>query len=108
MEDRCASASGRVAVLEESRWRRRLERSVEGGREAAAVASARAAGAWEASARRSGSRRSMASWSWDAVATETEKVGRFMQREAEHDGMHCRRGETNGGDQGTREEWQIA
>lgn len=58
----------------------RLERSVEGGRnEATAAAIARAAEAWEASARRIGRRRSMASWSWDAVVTDTEKEGCFMR-----------------------------
>ena len=82
-EERRASASGSVAGWEESRWRMRLERSVEGGRsEAAAAARARAAGAWEASARRSGRRRSMASWSCDAVVTDTEKEGRFKRCEA--------------------------
>jgi hypothetical protein len=85
MEERSARASGRVAVLEDSRWRMRLERSMEEASEAAA-------GAWDASARRSGSMRSTASWSWDAVATETEKTGRFIRREAEHDGIYVRRG----------------
>ena len=73
----------------------RLERSVEGGRnEATAAAIARAAEAWEASARRSGRRRSMASWSWDAVVTDTEKEGCFM-RIAARDGMHGRRGQSD-------------
>jgi hypothetical protein len=86
-EERRASASGRVAGWEERRWRMRLDRRVEGGRsEATAAAIARAAGAWEASARRSDRRRSMASWSWDAVVKDTEKEGGFM-RIAARDGM---------------------
>jgi hypothetical protein len=70
MEERRESASGREAGWEERRWRRRLERSVDGGSAAAAEARERAAGRWAASARRSGRRRSMASWSWDAVVME--------------------------------------
>jgi hypothetical protein len=80
MEEKSASASGRVAGWEESRWRRRLERTVEGGSEAvAAAASARAAGARDGSPRSRGRRRSMASWSCDAVVTE--KVGAFVKPE---------------------------
>ena len=64
--------------------------SVEGGSEAAAETTARAAGRWEASARRSGRRRSMASWSWDAVTTA--KVGHFVAMEV----VELGRGSDNG------------
>jgi hypothetical protein len=76
MEENREMASGIEAGWEERRWRRRLQRSVDGGSEAAAEARERAAGRWEASARRSGKRRSMASWSWDAVVTT--KVGQDL------------------------------